>query len=498
MKSQLNKSNSFFGKTRLTIAMSVLLGSMGAMMLSSSALHADSTTGVNTTLPVNVAGTLPELKTLIKQNRNAVVSINVSINDNQKKLSQDQLKKLPKEFREFFKNLPQGPHGFQFGGQHKSLAQGSGFIISSDGYIVTNTHVVNNAHKITVRLADKRKFEAKVVGLDKLSDVALLKIDAKDLPSVSLGNSDKLDVGDWVVAIGTPFGLDFTATQGIVSALSRSLPSETYVPFIQTDAAVNPGSSGGPLFNLQGQVIGVNSQIYSRSGGYMGVSFAIPINIVKNVTEQLKTDGKVSRGWLGVGIQDVDENLAQSFGISKAEGSLVSSVVPDSPAAKAGFQPGDVITEFDNKAVRSAQDLPLLVGNTPIGKKVSVSILRSGTQKVLDVTISKLGGKDDAPVLASLKKGSLGIAVSSLTDKERAKLKIREEGGVKVDKVLTDSPAETAGLLTGDIILSVNGKSVKSPSALKTIIQQSDVKKPLAILLKRGDMSLFVAVKLDS
>lgn len=500
MKLLSSSKKTLFTRTKMTIAMSLLLGSTGAFMLSSAPLMADSTTGVKTGLPITVAGTLPELKTLIKQNRSAVVSISVVQNDvnqiNQKRY-RDQLKRLPKEFGDLFKNMPQGPHGFQFGQKHKSQAQGSGFIIAKDGYIITNTHVVDNAHKITVRLADKRQFQAKLIGSDKLSDIALLKIEAKDLPSVEFGNSDNLDVGEWVVAIGTPFGLDFTATQGIISALSRSLPSETYVPFIQTDAAVNPGSSGGPLFNLKGQVIGVNSQIYSRSGGYMGVSFAIPINIVKNVTEQLKTDGKVSRGWLGVAIQNVDENLAKSFGIPKAEGSLVSSVVPDSPAAKAGFQAGDVIVRFDDKAVRSAQDLPLLVGNTPIGKDVAITIVRSGSEKVLDVTIQKLGGKNEEPVLASLSKGSLGVAVSTLTANERVKLKIKKNG-VKVEKVLSDSPAENAGLQTGDIILSVNGNNIDSPSSLKNIIQKSEGDKPLAILLQRGDMSLFVAVKIES
>jgi len=497
MKSRLTSNKSLFNKTKLTIAMSLLLGSTGAFMLSSTPLMADSTTGVTTGVPITVAGTLPELKTLIKQNRSAVVSISVSQNATdsiRQKQLKEQLKRLPKEFGELFKNMPQNPHRFS---QPHAQAQGSGFIISKDGYIITNTHVINNAHKITVRLADKREFQAKVIGSDKLSDIALLKIETNDLPTVEFGNSDKLDVGEWVVAIGTPFGLDFTATQGIISALSRSLPSETYVPFIQTDAAVNPGSSGGPLFNLKGQVIGVNSQIYSRSGGYMGVSFAIPSNIVKNVTEQLKADGKVSRGWLGVAIQNINENLAKSFGISKAEGSLVSKVMPDSPAEKAGFQAGDVIVKFDNKAVRSAQDLPLLVGNTPIGKDVAVTVVRSGKEKVLDVTIRKLGGKNDEPVLASLSKGSLGVAVSSLSPADRIKLKIKKNG-VRVEKVLSDSPAENAGLLAGDIILSVNGNNIDSPTSLKKIIEKSETNKPLAILLQRGDMSLFVAVKLES
>ena len=493
----IKRNKKLLSKPKLTIAMSILLGSMGAYMASSSPLMADSTTGVTTGTPITVAGNLPELKTLIKQNRDAVVSLNVVMNEtnSKPKISKEQLRRLPKEFSEFFKNMPQGPHGFQFERKHKSQAQGSGFITSNDGYIITNTHVVNNAHKITVRLSDKREFQAKVIGMDKLSDIALLKIEANNLPFVTMGNSDKLDVGEWVVAIGTPFGFDYTATQGIISALSRSLPSETYVPFIQTDAAVNPGSSGGPLLNLKGQVIGVNSQIYSRSGGYMGVSFAIPINIVKNVTEQLKTNGQVSRGWLGVGIQNVNNNLAKSFGMKNTDGSLVSSVVPGSPADKAGFQAGDVIIMFDNKPVESAETLPLIVGSTTIGKELSVKIIRAGSEKILPVTIEKLGG--ETKVVASIDKGSLGVAVAQLTEDERSKLKIKGKG-IRVEKIFSDSPAENAGLKKGDIILSVDGKTIKTPHALKTIIQQSKGDKPLAILLQRGDISLFVAVKLES
>lgn len=494
-------SKKSFSKHKLAITMSVLLGSMGAYMLSSAPLLADSTAMPATS--IKVAGALPELTTLIKHNRSAVVSINVKIDNGNSSKSKsgfnqfnDLPKGLPKEFEHFFKNLPQNPRGHRFGGR-KSQAHGSGFIISEDGYIVTNAHVVDKATKITVSLDDKRKFKAKVIGVDKLSDIALLKVEASKLPSVTLGNSDQLDVGQWVVAIGTPFGLDYTATQGIVSALSRSLPSETYVPFIQTDAAINPGSSGGPLFDLKGQVIGVNSQIYSRSGGYMGVSFAIPINIVKNVTEQLKISGKVSRGWLGVGIQGVDQSLAKSFGMKNTKGSLVSDVTPDSPADKAGLQAGDVILSFNSKEISEVSDLPVLVGNTPIGKDVPITILRSGTEKVLNVTIEKLAGKDEKSVVASVKKGSLGVAVSKLTKEERADLKTANKG-VKVEKVLSDSPAEIAGLRSGDIILAVDGKSIESPASLKKIIQKADVNKPLAILLRRGDLSLFVAVHLDS
>lgn len=482
---------------RLLLSASLLIGLLGTYLLSSPPLLADSTTGVKNGLAITVAGTLPNLKSLIKQNRNTVVSISVSASSSRRSSRlNEQFRKLPKEFNELFKNMPKGPHGFQFERKQKTQAQGSGFIISNDGYIITNTHVIENALKITVRLADKRQFQATLIGADKLSDIALLKIDTNNLPFVAFGNSDKLDVGEWVVAIGTPFGLDYTATQGIISALSRSLPSETYVPFIQTDAAVNPGSSGGPLFNLKGQVIGVNSQIYSRSGGYMGVSFAIPINIVKNVTEQLKSNGKVSRGWLGVGIQNVNEDLAKSFGMENTDGSLVSSISPNSPAERAGFRVGDVIINFDNQAVESAKVLPLIVGSTPIGKNISVTVIRSGSEETLDVKIEKLGGNDE-PIIAKVQKGSLGIAVSILSNEERAKLKIKDKG-VKVEKVFSNSPAENAGLQAGDIILSVNGKSIKSPSSLKEIIQKSSSDKPLAILLQRGDSTLFIAVKLKS
>jgi serine protease Do len=466
-------------------------------MLSSGPLFADSA-NINTSS--SVAGTLPDLTKMIKNNRSAVVSINAKFDapkiTQEKQNNYKQFKGLPKELEQMFKNLPQQPHGYDFSGRQKQ-AHGSGFIISKDGYVVTNAHVIDDSSNVTVELEDGHEFKAKVVGVDKLSDIALLKIEANDLPAVALGDSDKLDVGQWVVAIGTPFGLDYTATQGTVSALSRSLPTDTYVPFIQTDAAVNPGNSGGPLFDLDGQVVGVNSQIYSRSGGYMGVSFAIPINIVKNVTDQLKNNGQVSRGWLGVGIQGIDESLAESLGINSSKGSLVTSVIPDSPADKAGLQAGDVITQFDNKAVNTVNELPLLVGNTEIGKKVPVSIVRAGKNKVIDVTIDKLKGKDDKPVLASLEKGSLGVAVSSLSDEDKANLKNKNQG-VKVEKVLPGSAAANAGLKSGDIILTVGGKSIESPSKLKTAIKEANGDKPLAILLKRGDQALFVAVHLNS
>ncbi|MGH8671472.1 MAG: Do family serine endopeptidase, partial [Burkholderiales bacterium] len=293
-----------------------------------------------------------------------------------------QMPNLPEDhpFYDFFKRFgpPQlAPREFEA----KSL--GSGFIISNDGYILTNAHVVMAADDITVRLTDKREFKAKVIGADKRTDVALLKIEAKGLPMVTMGNPDRLKVGEWVVAIGSPFGFESSVTAGIVSAKGRALPSDSYVPFIQTDVAINPGNSGGPLFNLSGEVVGINSQIYSRTGGFMGLSFAIPIDVAMGVADQLRTSGKVSHGWLGVMIQDVTEDLADSFGLNEARGALIAKVDTDSPADKSGLKPGDVILSFAGKPVQTSADLPRIVGNTKPGEQVAVTLWRDGASKIL-------------------------------------------------------------------------------------------------------------------
>lgn len=446
------------------------------------------------------AGALPELTTLIKQNSAAVV--NISVEGKAGGLSSlglpDDLE-LPPELERFFKGMPGMPgsgHG-QGQGAPSVKAAGSGFVISADGYIVTNAHVVEDATRVTVGLGDKRELPAEVVGADKLSDIALLKVKADNLPVVQLGDSDGLQVGQWVVAIGAPFGLDHTATQGIVSALSRRLPDETYVPFIQTDVAVNPGNSGGPLFDLNGRVIGVNSQIYSRSGGYMGISFAIPVNVAKTVVEQLKTKGQVSRGWLGVEIQGMDENLAKSFNLGQSTGALVASVQPGSPADKAGIQAGDVITQFAGSPVKSVSDLPLLVGNTPVGTKVQATVMRSGSEKTLDVTVEQLAGEKSTPdKLASAKpeSGMLGVAVESLSDAERKANEITSDQGVIIREVLPDSPATQAGLAEGDIILTVNNTPIASAEALKAAIKASPAGKPLAMLVMQDGKTRFIAV----
>lgn len=435
--------------------------------------------------PPVAGGSLPELTTLIKQNSAAVVNISVEGGNMASELPEG----LPPEFERFFRGMPEmQPKG-------RVRASGSGFIVSADGYIVTNAHVVEDAESVSVGLSDKRDLPAEIVGVDKLSDIALLKVKADNLPVVQMGDSNVLEVGQWVVAIGAPFGLDHTATQGIVSALSRSLPDGTYVPFIQTDVAVNPGNSGGPLFDLNGRVVGVNSQIYSRSGGYMGISFAIPINVAKNVVEQLKTSGQVSRGWLGVEIQDMDQGLASSFNLNQPDGALVASVQSGSPADKAGLQAGDIITGFGEGAVNSASDLPLLVGNTPIGKQVPVKILRAGAAKTVDVTIDKLASKDGEPAKladAKVEKGMLGVLVSGMNADELKNNKL--DNGVLVQEVLGDSPAEQAGLEKGDIIISVNNNPIRTAEELKSVLSSAPADKPLAMLVMQDGQTRFIAV----
>jgi len=342
---------------------------------------------------------LPEFREIVRSNKASVVNITVSSKqrssgpmafgnrDDDDDGQGNPFNQLPDNspFRDFFRGF-----GQQRPQEREMQGSGSGFIIAADGKILTNAHVVDGAETVTVRLSDNTEYQARVIGKDKQSDVALLKIDAKNLPVVKLGNSDQLSVGEWVLAIGSPFGLDYSATQGIVSALSRSLPNETYVPFIQTDAAVNPGNSGGPLFNTRGEVVGINSQIYSNTGSYAGLSFAIPINTVRSTVAQLESQGYVTRGWLGVQIQNVTSDLAASFGMKKPQGALVGSVDKEGPAGKGGLQSGDVILSFNDQVVNDSADLPPLVGSTPIGSKVDLKVLRDGRELTLHPTIGKL------------------------------------------------------------------------------------------------------------
>ena len=398
-------------------------------------------------------------------------------------------------FGEFFRRfgVPGMPgHG---GGmrQMPTHGLGSGFIVSSDGVILTNAHVVADADTVTVKLNDRREFKAKVVGIDKQTDVAVLRIDAKDLPTVKIGDPARARVGEWVVAIGSPFGFDNTVTAGIISAKSRTLPDEGYVPFMQTDVAVNPGNSGGPLINTSGEVIGINSQIYSRSGGYQGLSFAIPIDVAMNVEQQLIAHGKVSRGRLGIMVQEVDQGLADSFGLDRPRGALVSSVDADSPAAKAGLEPGDVILSFNGKEIGSSSELPVLVGSSAPGSKASLEIWRKGASKTLALSIGEMDNArlaaDDASDEVSA--GKLGLALRPLTREEKAQVAGGE--GLVVEQV-ADGPAAQAGIKRGDVILSANGESVTSVEQLRGKLGHSG--KQMALLIQRGDRRLFVPIRI--
>src|SRR5512139_2591609 len=391
-------------------------------------------------------------------------------------------------FRRFFPVGPRGPMR-----EIPARGAGSGFIVSSDGYILTNAHVVQGADEVEVKLIDKRKFSAKVVGADSRTDVAVIRITASNLPIVKLGDPDKLRVGEAVVAIGSPFGFENSVTAGIVSAKGRSLPSESYVPYIQTDVPINPGNSGGPLFNMKGEVVGINSQIYSRSGGYQGVSFAIPIDVAMDVAEQLKSAGKVSRGWLGVVIQEVTADLADSFGLDRPRGALVSQVQPDSPAAKAGLQASDVILQFNGRPVENSGDLPRMVGMAKPGAKILLQVWRKG--RAQDVTVV-LGELPDEEQLASRNGKTYsrgGLALSELTADQRRELNI--DRGLLVEEVTGD--AARAGIQVGDVILAVNNGKVATVEAFRKAMAAIPKGKSAAILVRRGEGSLYIPLKIS-
>ncbi len=368
---------------------------------------------------------------------------------------------------------------------------GSGFIVSSDGVVLTNAHVVSDADEVIVKLTDKREFKAKVTGIDKPSDVAVLKIEAKNLPTVKIGDPQHARVGEWVIAIGSPFGFENTVTAGIISAKSRSLPDEGYVPFLQTDVAVNPGNSGGPLFNMNGEVIGINSQIYSRSGGYQGLSFAIPIDVAMKVERQLLDHGKVSRGRLGVMIQEVDQQLADTFGLDKPGGALVSSVEKNSPADKAGIEPGDVILKFNGKEIGRSADLPPLVSELPPGTEATIELWRKGKIKKISMSVGEMKVAGDKSKSNNEEKIELGLTVRPLTPEERKQADIA--AGLLVENV-GDGPANRAGVRPGDVILSVNGDRMDSIEKLRSLVSKSG--KRLALLILRGKQQMFVAVNL--
>lgn len=393
-------------------------------------------------------------------------------------------------FRRFFPGVPGGRGPMQ---EMPARGAGSGFIVSSDGYILTNAHVVRDADEVEVKLIDKRKFIAKVVGADNRTDVAVIKITASSLPAVKLGNPAKLRVGEAVAAIGSPFGFENSVTAGIVSAKGRSLPSESYVPYIQTDVPINPGNSGGPLFNMKGEVVGINSQIYSRSGGYQGVSFAIPIDVAMEVADQLRRGGKVSRGWLGVVIQEVTADLAESFGLDRPRGALIAQVQADGPAAKAGLQAADVILTFDGKLVEDSGDLPRMVGMAKPGTKIPLQVWRRGKAQTVLVELGELPGEETLAGKSGKTYSRGGLALSELTADQRRELRI--DHGLLVEEVTGD--AARAGIRVGDVILAVNNGKVATVEAFRKAIATVPKGKSAAILVRRGEGSLYIPLKIS-
>jgi serine protease Do len=477
-------------RTVIGAALAAALAS-GYPLLQTSMINPAHATVATTPVPVapaTAAAALPDFTGLVAANGPAVVNITVT-----QKAEKTAFEGAPQgmdpndPFFQFFRRFgmpePSNPtpaHGL-----------GSGFIVSPDGLILTNAHVVANATEVTVKLTDKREFRAKVVGVDRPTDVAVIKIDAKDLPTVKIGNTKDVKVGEWVVAIGSPYVFDNTVTSGIVSAKARTLPDETYVPFLQTDVAVNPGNSGGPLFNMKGEVVGINSQIYSRSGGYQGLSFAVPIDVAVQVKDQLLKHGTVTRGRLGVTIQDVNQALADSFGLKQPGGALVSSVEKDSPAAKAGIEPGDVITRYGDTQITSSAQLPVVVAGTTPGKRVPVEVVRKGNTKTIDVAVGELKtSKVASAATDTASHGKLGVAVRPLTADEQQQLGVKS--GLVVEQV--SGPAARAGLQQGDVILSLNGTPVTTSDQLKNLLGKSG--KHVAVIVQRDNMKTFVPIDL--
>ena len=407
---------------------------------------------------------------------------------------------IPEFFKRFgipgIPGMPGMPGQGEGGQDYKSQSLGSGFIISADGYILTNAHVVNEADEVLVKLFDKREFKAKIIGVDKRTDVALIKIDATNLPKANIGDPAALKVGEWVAAIGSPFGLENTMTAGIVSAKGRALPQENFVPFIQTDVAINPGNSGGPLYNLRGEVVGINSQIYSRSGGSMGLSFSIPIDVAIDVSNQLKANGKITRGWLGVAIQELTKELAESFGMKNNNGALIAGVEKTGPAEKGGLLAGDVITKFDGKVITTSNDLPRAVGATKPGKTVPVEILRKGTVKTVNIAVGEMPNdpNEAAPAAKPVPKAEankIGLTLKELTPAQKKKLN-GKNGLLVIDSI---GAAAQAGIRRGDVILGLNNSESQSVELFNKQINGVVAGKTVAVLVLRGDSTLYVPIK---
>ncbi|WP_077002577.1 DegQ family serine endoprotease [Variovorax sp. KK3] len=456
--------------------------------------------------PVQAQGrVLPDFTDLVDQVGPAVVNIRTVEKVTQRGGTPEMDEEMQEFLRRFFgqqmPNIPrQGPRNRQQPQEEeRPRGVGSGFILTADGFVMTNAHVVDGASEVLVTLVDKREFKAKIIGADKRTDVAVVKIDATGLPAVKVGDISKLRVGEWVMAIGSPFGLENTVTAGIVSAKQRD--TGDYLPFIQTDVAINPGNSGGPLINMRGEVVGINSQIYSRSGGFMGISFSIPIDEAIRVSEQLRVSGRVSRGRIGVQIDQVTKDVAESIGLGKAQGALVRGVEAGSPGEKAGIEPGDIITRFDGKSIEKPSDLPRLVGNTKPGTKSSVTVFRRGNSRDFNVMIAEIEPDKPARVAereepvakssASPAAKSLGLAVSELTETQKKELKLK--GGVKIDSVA--DAATRAGLREGDIVLAVNNAEVANVKEFESALAKADKTKPVSVLFRRGEWAQYALVR---
>ena len=484
-------------KKSLAASALVLLGASGAVLLQGSHVQAQSATPP----AAAVVRGLPDFTDLVEQVGPSVVNIRTL----EKVRASDAANGGPdEEMQEFFRRffgapLPNLPR--QAPRQNKPQPEeaqprgvGSGFILTADGYIMTNAHVVEGADEVVVTLTDKREFKAKIVGADKRTDVAVVKINANGLPAVKVGDVSRLKVGEWVMAIGSPFGLENTVTAGIVSAKQRD--TGDYLPFIQTDVAINPGNSGGPLINMRGEVVGINSQIYSRSGGFMGISFSIPMDEAIRVSDQLRANGRVTRGRIGVQIDQVTKEVAESIGLGKPQGALIRGVEEGSPADKAGIEAGDIIVRFDGKVIDKASDLPRLVGNTKPGSRVGLTVFRRGANRDLNITVAELeADKVVAQKSAGERKGAaaapLGLVVTDLTDAQKRELRVR--GGVRIDSVA--DPAARAGLREGDVILAIANTEVLSMRDFEAVLSRVDKSRPVSLLIRRDDIAQYVLVR---
>lgn len=450
------------------------------------------------------AASLPDFAELVESNGKAVVNISTRQKVTASQQPWGQLRDELGEQLQIPENAPFGELFRHFFGEPGMAPQpedteslGSGFIISSDGFIITNHHVVDGADEVLVRLNDKRELAAEIIGSDEFSDIALLKVEASNLPVVEIGDPSKLRVGEWVLAIGSPFGFDQSATAGIVSAKERSLPRANYVPFIQTDVAINPGNSGGPLFNMDGRVVGINSQIYSRTGGFMGLSFAIPVDVAMDVVQQIKDKGSVSRGWLGVYIQEVTYELAQSFQLDKPVGALVSQVIEGSPAQKSGIQAGDVILSFNGREIKDSSDLPPMVGRVPVDSKARLKLLRDGKVKQLEVLIEELP-TEEAPLARSAPSSAspanpMGVDVVDLDTDAAAEL----GRGVLIKRVAAGSPAARAGLRSGDILLQLDRKNIKNVADFRKKVANLPTGRMIPVLVHRQGADQFIVMKIS-